>query len=185
MVFSLTSRCIDAAVRFHLSHSSGKDQKELLDNLGPLATDAARLKLLRVLGWLPVQISSGVESIRRIRNKVSHSLVEHEDLRPEVYFEKDTLAHLNDVVDGMVTAAQGAMKEPDEPTLKVERVKSFSGYGILLAGLAVEAIVSAPSRQLLGVHRDVTHFYGFEDAPAWARNLRRSVARSFLNLSAS
>ena len=175
--FSLIAKCLDAALRFHLSHSNKKDQKDLLEGLGPLATDAAKLKFLRVIGWLPQRTSEGIECIRKVRNRVSHSIDPGIDLRPKAWLTKEVIEHLDGVIDSLVEA----VNTQTTTKLKPELGKTFSGYAMLLAMYCVEEVVAAPSKRILGVSGGST-FYGADDQPEWSRRLRVGFADGLIAL---
>lgn len=179
--FSLASKCLDAATRFHLSHSSASDRKELLDGLGPLASDAARLKLLRVLGWLSPELSQEVDALRKIRNKISHGL-EAIDLDPATHLPRASHQRLREQVDNMLNSVRQGVDSP--PAFDESKSHSLAAYGIILSGLLLEEVVSGPATKRLGmpVHQPI---YGVEDAPAWTQEVHRGVADAFIKLTTS
>jgi hypothetical protein len=61
-------------LRAHLLPSTTKEDQELFEGHGPLATFSARTKVSRRLGLISADFEQAINIIRRIRNKFAHSL---------------------------------------------------------------------------------------------------------------
>lgn len=178
--FSLISECLNASVRYHLSHSTKRDQSDLLDGLGPLSSDAAKLKLVRVMGWLPIIISDGVEAFRKTRNIVAHQIKLNDEIKILSKIPSPTRKHLDETITRVVSVV---IDLADRDGLKIERVQNsydLRAYALFLALFTLEAVVCGPGSLRLGLGDQVEGFYSFDEAPPWAAEARRSCAKAFL-----
>ena len=179
VIFSLISHCVDKALRYHFSHSTKTDQKELLEGLGPLASDAARIKLLRVLGWVSPELADAVDGVRRLRNRLSHSL-DAIALDSHIHIPEPLLTRLCSAIDKGIEAALSVASEGFRPD--GDKARSIPGIGLMLAGNVLEEIVTAPACLRLGIPVG-SRLHGFDDAPAWLTDVRHSVVRALLEFS--
>jgi hypothetical protein len=178
LCFSLISKSIDSAIRFHFSHASKKEIKELMGGLGPLASDASRIRLLKALGWLHPQLCDAINSFRKIRNTLSHEIIDFNNKEPN-FLPEETLTHF----DNIYNRINDALFDSEKPKMDMERLRSISGYGIVLSSETMEEIIMAPSKLRLGIGSKRGSFYSDKDCPKWVRKLHLATADSLIILS--
>lgn len=177
VAFSLISRAMDSGLRHHLNFASNKEQRALLEGIGPLASDSARLRLLKALGWIPAQFANAIDALRSKRNEVAHSIVDAAEIDISTLFPDETTKRFDAALDRMLeTYNQNTTGKKLEQS--VERCRFFP---VFLAADVVEAVAFGPSKLRLGIdHNSIRSMGVHDEMPDWARRLRREVARAYL-----
>lgn len=165
--FSLISEFLNAALRFHLSHSTIRDQKDLLDGLGPLSTDSARIKLVRAMGWLPNLLSDGVESFRQFRNIVAHQIVLNSDIDILSKIPRPTKDFLDSKFSVIVKGYQD-LEYDEDFTYEEPKTADPRAYALILALYTLETVICAPASLRLGLGVRIGGIYTSEEGPPWA-----------------
>jgi hypothetical protein len=179
--FSAVSKSLAIGLNAHLSHSSEKDRKEMLEGLGPLASDAAKLRLARLMGWVPPLVSSGVQALRKARNLVAHDIVDVSQIPFPENLPKEVDAHLQERVVSIVEAANSG--DDVLPKLAVNDANKIGCYALLLAFDTIDSIVWGPARLRLGIGPATGKVMNSDEAPEWAQRSLRNMVGGVLLLS--
>ena len=182
--WSLISQCLEHGIVFHLKHGSKKDQKEFFKGFGPLATDSARIRFVLLMGWISSDDRDLLNSIRRVRNELAHGIVKDSDISFPDNLENRFKDRMDKVIDSMISAA----RDVDDNNIFGEEISNelrWRMYFFIVAGEVLEFIVCGPGRQRLGIQRNRVVFFDWDEAPNWAQDGRRAVAKAVLEVGAS
>lgn len=164
--FSLLSRCIEGALSYNLRFASKRDRESLLEGLGPLSTDSARIRLIKALGWLPDRISSSLNCMRQERNRVAHGILKVEEI------------NLSNLVTSEYRSYSENLKQRWLQVLKTEdgkrMVEAHEDPTFWVALLAYEttlSVVYAPARQKIYENSTaISLSTDWAEMPAWEKD---------------
>jgi hypothetical protein len=179
--FSAVSKSLAIGMKAHLSHSSEKDRKEMLEGLGPLSSDAAKMRLARLMGWVPPLVSGGVQALRQARNLVAHDIVDTSEIPFPRNLPKDVEADLSARIVSMVDAANSG--DEVNPKLIADDAHKVGRYALVLAFDTLDSIVWGPARLRLGIGAATGKLFKTEEAPEWATRSLLGMVGSVLLLS--
>lgn len=174
--WSLVSYCLDFAVRQNLGHGTQKQVAELVEGLGPLSSDAAKLKLTRALGWLQPHIFEAANAVRKWRNKVAHQIVRNEDVEkynalPQLFREE---------IDRVVEAVRALAAKTTGYQIKkmpVNDIVLLKCALLLLANHVMGSVIFGPARLALGMTGGPV-FFGREESPQWWLDVTKASSRA-------
>lgn len=175
---SLIAKAIDVAIRFHFSHASPKELKELLEGLGPLSSDASRVRLVKALGWLSPWLCNGANAFRGTRNFLSHEITEFNDNTPTNFLPSE----ITEKIDESFDRINISLSKNSCNLIDIHRAKSISGYGIMISAEILEEIILSPSKQRLGISNRRGAFYTETDCPSWAQELHLATSDALIEI---
>lgn len=179
--FSAVSKSLAIGIRTHLKYSSERDRKEMLEGLGPLASDAAKLRLARLMGWVPKLVDGGISALRQSRNRVAHDIVSDADIQFPSNLPDETRVHLDQTVQRMIDAANS---HPETRGLARRAEHDVGLYALLLSLEALSALMWGPSRLRLGMgDGHLASVSRFDESPKWYAESHRNMADAMLLLT--
>lgn len=180
--FSAVSKSLAIGMRTHLSHSTERDRREMLEGFGPLATDASKLRLARLMGWIPKVIDNGVTSLRQSRNIVAHDIVSDDDISFPTNLPDDTKGHLDTTITRMIEAAND---HSDTNNYSLLPQHTTGLYSLLLSLETLSAVIWGPARLRLGISTDhLSSVHQTDETPRWQAESNRNMADALLLLTA-
>jgi hypothetical protein len=153
----------------------------MLEGMGPLSSDAAKLRLARLMGWMPPIVSSAVQSLRQARNLVAHDIVDTDEIPFPSNLSKDAEGYLDAGIAAMVDAANSG--EEVTQKLVTNDDHKIGRYALLLAFDTLDCVVWGPAKLRLGIGPTTRGLFKHDEAPEWAKDSIRNLAWGVLLLS--
>lgn len=180
VAFSLLSTCIGSALSYNLRFASKKDRESLLEGLGPLSTDSARIRLIKALGWLPDRVAASVNCMRQQRNRVAHSILQVEEINLSDLITAEYRSHCNGMRDRWLAVLRA---EDGRPLISSQEEHTF--WVGLLAYETTLSIVYAPGRQrIFGDSGSISLSSRWDEMPSWEKTFFEAFIEMFFRTRA-
>lgn len=184
--WAVLSKLIDTAVKFHVCNGSKRDVNEFFSGFGPLSTDAGKVKLARLIGWLPSRTFEQLTIIRKIRNRCAHEVLSEPDILELARVPRDRFKDLSAIIVAANNAFNEEINTQDdghELLSKIDDLGFLKLAVVILANSTFQSIICGPGNIVLGYSADNGGlFYNLENGPEWAKEMHRSTARAMIKI---
>lgn len=183
--WALISTHIDRAVRHHVSHGTNRETEDFFSGFGPLSTDAGKIKLAKLMGWLPKELFDALSFVRTTRNKIAHDLLAPTEVMQLMSFPRTKFGFADQTIlraFSALTAAETDVKDGVDFVNSLDELQYAQICMVILASYAFESILNGPGALALGVDIMGGPLYNYNEAPDWAKSLRLLTADAILRI---